>query len=300
MATPNAPRNDPGSTPPADTASPAYPGEGAGPAASGTQKTAPAGNFPHLKTRPAAPPASPSEAEIMEAVAGKLTGLRATRQSVAWLSGPPKPKPAAEPAAPEPDIPPAADPGPVAEPAAAEAIPSAVAAPPPGPAMPPEDAPSPSEPGRAEAPSPAPVSAAFPIPPGQAKVWVSLPLDPAELVENALLFAVNTLGWTLAAEAALLIPFGLTAMLDNPGPLQRNLLGILPVAGIGIAVAGHALFRNARKTLDELDRTRNLPAGADAGQFIRARQAACRPALAVLGLIVLMWLWLGAAVWFPS
>ena len=258
-----------------------------------------------------------TEAQIVEALAGKLSS-RPAGTGFSWLASMPVPKseavviPEDEPQVEAPAIEaPVADE--VIEPAPAEILQIN--------AEPAADSPSAAAPAPASDEAPETPAAEEQTPPQVEEVKAEvcdtvIPelkalLPQAAANEQSLATTAKAvgdrIGWTLTIQAAVFVAFCVLAAKDVPrGGMQQFLLGATPLFAMMLLGVGLANYRGVQLMLEKLEAERlNLQqqmseTGASAGpdSFANARRLAHLPSLIILGVLFVVWLYLGLTVWF--
>jgi hypothetical protein len=145
---------------------------------------------------------------------------------------------------------------------------------------------TPPEPAAAVA-APSPHTAARPAPSQQAFI-------------QALATAARQLGLALVVQAFILIAFCILVKGGVPvSGVPYFLASVIPLFGIVLAVVGYLSFHGTRRLLDQLehDRLQRDPANPPA-PLAPARLFAHQPALIIIGFLIVVWFIIGATVWW--
>ncbi len=117
----------------------------------------------------------------------------------------------------------------------------------------------------------------------------------------------DRIGWTLTIQAAVFVAFCVLAAKDVPrGGMQQFLLGATPLFAMILLGVGLANYRGVQLMLDKLETERlslqqqMSESGATTApdSFANARRLAHLPSLLILGVLFVAWLYLGLTVWF--
>lgn len=269
---------------------------------------------------PEQPPAT--EAQIVEALAGKLSGPAAgSRAGLSWLAAPSKSHPEVV----EPPSIPAR--GPIVEEVIiADVVVVELKVEEPenlNVATPNADEPPPdplTEASNAEVAAPAepkaeePKAAASETGAPELKEWLARAAANEQSLSKRIRATASRIGWSLTIQAALFVAFCVMAAKDAPlSGLQNFLRGGIPLFAMILICIDLTSLGGAQRMLDTLEGERlvfqrlqrMLPdpaAGANLetkpDSFAAARRLAHLPSLIILGILLVVWLCLGLTVWF--